>query len=110
MRPPKPAVRPVDGEIDEAFLSFLERAHARVAQLNPELPTTLSKAVAVLLKAGLEQRDIAKFLHVSRTTVGRWAGSHNLPRHTDFRISMIAKCQALLSKQIARVIQFTPHT
>lgn len=48
-------------------------------------PTTLVCVVNALLKADLEQKDIAERLSVSRTTVSRWAQKRNIPRAGGYR-------------------------
>ena len=48
-------------------------------------PTTLVCVVNALLKADIEQKDIAERLSVSRTTVSRWAQKRNIPRAGGYR-------------------------
>jgi hypothetical protein len=57
----------------------------KLLEVDPEDPEALEIATFVLLKVDFEQKALAEWVGVSRTTVSRWARKQNIPRSPVFR-------------------------
>jgi hypothetical protein len=57
----------------------------KLLELDPADPEALVIATVVLLKVDFEQKALAEWVGVSRTTVSRWARKQNIPRSPVFR-------------------------
>src|SRR5262245_36775213 len=76
---------PAAAAVCAAYLVFMHAVAACLASLDAAEPGNLTVAITALLKVGIEQKELAERLKVSRTTISRWAVGDNLPRHEDFR-------------------------
>ncbi len=66
--------------VDAAFLAFLEKTSAYLAQLNPEETETLRIVLYACHRAGIEQQAVADKIESNQSTVSRWyAGLYPLP-------------------------------
>jgi hypothetical protein len=64
---------------------FRRDVQERISALDPADPETLTIATIGVLSAGFEQKALAEWIGVSRTTVSRWARKQNIPRSPVFR-------------------------
>jgi hypothetical protein len=79
---------------------FRRDVQERISALDPADPETLTIATIGVLSAGFEQKALAEWIGVSRTTVSRWARRQNIPRSPVFRTWAINLLQEHLSDPV----------
>lgn len=78
--------------------AFLNDVLDQMAKLNPREKSTLVAAIDALTKAGIEQKEIALKLGVSRTTVSRWAVGEKPPRAPAYTEAMVLNLMTIMTK------------
>jgi DNA-binding transcriptional regulator YiaG len=98
---PAPVAKTAARDVEKAFQAFMSVATDTIARLDPAKEETLQFVVGTLIRAHVEQKDMADALAVSRTTIGRWANGQNLPRSESYRTWAVEGLRRLLATRVA---------
>jgi len=88
-------------------IDFLSKSHQNmyaglvetIANLDKYSEESLHHAVALLILAHIEQKELSDHLRVSRTTINRWAHGQNIPREPAFRAWLITRLLDILQQK-----------
>jgi len=72
--------------------------HCRFA--DPERPEDIKELLAILARAGLLQKEIARRLKTGQTTVSRWAAGAQLPQSPYQRVLLVEALRNILADHV----------
>jgi DNA-binding XRE family transcriptional regulator len=90
---------PAQHKFDAMYLDLQANALELFQELDPRDERSLQFLVGSLVKLGVEQREMADLVGVSRTTVGRWANGQNIPRAPGWREWAIGELCKMLAQR-----------